>query len=111
VTIFACGYCGRGAVVKLHTPNRDGVQFFCAVCEPKASLSGFVCPCSVCPRCDAANDDVSHPIDGLAGPCHECRYYEWWAVSGPVMDGRCPRSEAELEAWREHDNRVWAGTL
>jgi hypothetical protein len=71
----------------------------------------FACPCLVCPCCGWINDDPeqTHPEDGLAGPCGRCRYFEWWAVSGPHRDGRHMHSETERDEWNAHDTAVMEG--
>ena len=72
----------------------------------------FVCPCRICPRCqwvDPDEDDRPHPEDGLAGPCGRCSNFEWWAVAGPHMDGRCPTTADEHGAWVDHDTAVMEG--
>ena len=65
--------------------------------------ASYTCPCLTCPRCGRAGDiDCPHPEDGLA----ECAYchHEWWAVAGPVMDGRHIESVAQEAEWCRFDN-------
>lgn len=86
-------------------PDHDGP------CIPWAAADSFACPCLVCPCCGWINDDPeqTHPEDGLAGPCGRCRYFEWWAVSGPHRDGRHMHSETERDEWNAYDTAVMEG--
>lgn len=70
---------------------------------------GYLCPCLRCPTCGNEKDDTPHPEDGLAS-CYRCNR-EWWAVSGPHMDGRHITSAEEDVEWRAHDDAVLAANL
>lgn len=74
-------------------------------------MSVYVCPCRRCPKCksDVSLEPDGHPIDGLAFGCESetCDWHaEWWAVSGPHMDGRHITSAGEEAAWRAYDDSI-----
>lgn len=82
----------------------------------RVEWESLLCPCLRCPRCgytmDVEDERPAHPEDGLAWGCIRCGHdFEWWAVSGPFMDGRHITSAEEEAEWRAHDDAVHARTL